>query len=129
MLKKPPGAVVTIRQYPIQRGRRATMATSTALGKVNRQWKLRARPLGRAKESDFEWSESTTPEPGDGQILVRIIYLSLDPTNRVWMEPVDTYMPMLPLGSVMRGVTIGVVEASRQRGFAEGDFVQGLGGW
>lgn len=105
------------------------MATSAAVPKVNQQWKLRARPQGRAKESDFEWSEAATPELGDGQILVRIIYLSLDPTNRVWMEPVDTYMPMLPLGSVMRGVTIGVIEASRQRGFSEGDFVQGLGGW
>ncbi len=45
------------------------------------------------------------------------------------MEPVDSYMPMLPLGSVMRGGTIGVVEASRNTAFAAGDIVQGMGGW
>jgi len=104
------------------------MATATG-PKINSQWRLRSRPQGRAKESDFEWIEAQTPELGEGQILVRIIYLSLDPTNRVWMEPVDSYMPMLPLGSVMRGITVGVVEASNHRGYATGDLVQGLGGW
>ena len=104
-------------------------STSTAAPKVNHQWLLRARPQGRVQESDFEWVESRTPELADGQILVRVVYLSLDPTNRIWMEPVDSYLPMLPLGSVMRGVTLGIVEASRHRGFAAGDPVQGLGGW
>jgi NADPH-dependent curcumin reductase CurA len=96
---------------------------------LNHQWRIAGRPQGRAKETDFKWTEESTPDLADGQILVRIIYLSLDPTNRVWMEPVDTYMPMLPLGEVMRGVTLGVVEASRNPGFAPGDLVQGLGGW
>ncbi|MBZ5577534.1 MAG: NADP-dependent oxidoreductase [Acidobacteriia bacterium] len=105
------------------------MASAAAGPKSNYQWRLGARPQGRVKETDFEWVEASTPELADGQILVRIIYLSLDPTNRVWMEPVDTYMPMLPLGSVMRGITIGVVEASRHRSYAPGDLVQGLGGW
>ena len=45
------------------------------------------------------------------------------------MDPVDTYMPMLQIGSVMRGGTLGVVEVSRNPGFVRGDFVQGLGGW
>ncbi len=67
--------------------------------------------------------------PGDGEILVRNIYLSLDPTNRVWMNPVDSYLPMLPLGSVMRGVALGVVEDSKHSGFETGDIVQGLSGW
>src|SRR5690242_8713940 len=123
------GTVVTIRQYPTSEGRRATMASSATAPKANQQWLLRSRPQGRVKQSDFEWAESVTPELADGQILVRIVYLSLDPTNRVWMEPVDSYLPMLPLGSVMRGVTIGIVEASRHRGYAPGDPVQGLGGW
>jgi len=105
------------------------MATPVSGPKTSSQWRLRARPQGRARESDFEWVEEATPELVEGQILVRILYLSLDPTNRIWMEPVDSYLPMLPLGAVMRGVTIGVVEASRQRGFAAGDIVQGLGGW
>jgi NADPH-dependent curcumin reductase CurA len=104
------------------------MATATG-PRINCQWRLRSRPKGRAKESDFEWIEAPPAELADGQILVRIVYLSLDPTNRIWMEPVDSYMPMLPLGSVMRGVTVGAIEASNHRGYAVGDLVQGLGGW
>jgi NADPH-dependent curcumin reductase CurA len=95
----------------------------------NHQWRIAARPRGRAKESDFNWTEERTPDLREGEILVRIIYLSLDPTNRVWMQPVDTYMPMLPLGEVMRGFTMGVVEASRNPGFSAGEIVAGLGGW
>ncbi|HZT39098.1 MAG TPA: NADP-dependent oxidoreductase [Bryobacteraceae bacterium] len=94
----------------------------------NGQWRLIARPQGRAKESDFEWREAPTPAIRDGEILVRIIYLSLDPTNRGWMG-MDTYMPAVPLGAVMRGITLGVVEESKNRDFAPGDIVQGLGGW
>lgn len=105
------------------------MATIAVSPRVNYQWRLASRPSGRVKESNFEWVEARAPEPEDGQILVRTVYLSLDPTNRVWMEPVDSYMPMLPLGAVMRGMTIGVVEASRYRGYSVGDVVQGLGGW
>jgi len=96
---------------------------------MNHQWRLTARPEGRVKESDFEWVEEHTPDLADGQILVRIIYLSLDPTNRVWMEPADSYLPMLRLGAVMRGITMGVVEASRSPAYAPGDIVHGLGGW
>jgi NADPH-dependent curcumin reductase CurA len=96
---------------------------------MNHQWQIAARPQGRAKESDFKWVEQATPELGDGQIRVRILYLSLDPTNRFWMEPVDGYLPMLPLDAVMRGITLGVVEDSRNPAFAAGDIVQGLGGW
>lgn len=96
---------------------------------INHQWRLAARPQGRVSESDFEWKEEPVAEPGDGQILVRIIYLSLDPTNRVWMNAADSYLPMLPLGAVMRGGAIGVVEDSKNPGFHKGDIVLGLAGW
>ncbi len=96
---------------------------------MNHQWRIAARPEGRAKESDFTWTEEALPALADGQIRVRIIYLSLDPTNRFWMEPADGYLPALPLGAVMRGITLGVVEESRHPGFMAGDIVQGLGGW
>src|SRR5437868_1511018 len=89
----------TIRAGSIGEPKRGTMATMAAGAKINYQWRLGARPHGRVKESDFQWSEQDTPALGEGQILVRTIYLSLDPTNRVWMEPADSYMPMLPLGS------------------------------
>lgn len=95
---------------------------------LNEQWRLAARPKGLVAESDFTWSEAPVPEPGDGQILVRNIYLSLDPTYRGWMA-YDTYLPAVPLGEVMRGITIGVVEESRHPGFQRGDVVQGMGGF
>jgi NADPH-dependent curcumin reductase CurA len=105
------------------------MATPAGRADVNHAWRLVSRPQGRVKESDFEWAETRVPEIGEGQILARIFYLSLDPAQRMWMEPVDSYMPMLPLGSVMRGGTLGVVEVSRNAAYAVGDIVQGMGGW
>lgn len=95
---------------------------------VNHQWRLVSRPHGQLRQSDFEWRETPVPEPGDGQVLVRIRYLSLDPTYRMWAAT-DTYLPAVPLGDVMRGITIGVVEKSRHPGIPEGAHVQGLLGW
>lgn len=92
------------------------------------QWRLAARPQGLPKSSDFEWVEAPLPEPAEGQFLIRVIYLSIDPTNRIWMAG-DSYLPAVPTGEVMRGIALGVVQASRHEGFAEGDIVQGLFGW
>jgi len=94
----------------------------------NPQWRLAARPQGLFKESDFRWVEEDTPPVGDGEALVRTIYLSLDPTNRGWAAG-DTYLPAVPLDGVMRGIAIGRVEESRAKGLAAGDVVQGLLGW
>jgi len=105
------------------------MAGTITYAKVNEQWRLAARPIGRVKETDFEWREEPIPELADGQILVRNVYLSPDPTNRVWMDPIETYLPMLQLGSVMRGICLGAVEAWRNPEYAVGDVVQGTGGW
>jgi NADPH-dependent curcumin reductase CurA len=81
------------------------------------------------KESDFRWNEAPVAALDYGQVLVRSVYLSLDPTNRIWMNDADSYMPALKLGEVMRGGGIGVVEESRHAGFSKGDLVQGLFGW
>lgn len=97
--------------------------------KVNRQWRLAARPSGAIKKSDFEWVEQPAPSLKDGQVLVRNILLSLDPTNRIWMQETDSYLPAVGIGEVMRGGTIGVVEESRNSAFREGTRVQGLLGW
>ncbi|HMV49828.1 MAG TPA: NADP-dependent oxidoreductase [Blastocatellia bacterium] len=96
--------------------------------KVNHQWQLAARPEGLIKETDFNWVETAVPELQDGQILVRNLYLSLDPTMRMWATR-DTYLPAVKIGEVMRGGTIGVVEESRNPNFKEGDHVTGLLGW
>ena len=96
--------------------------------KVNRQWRLAARPVGLVKESDFEFTEEPVPDLGEGEVLVQNLYLSIDPTNRGWIER-DTYLPAVKIGEVMRGGTIGVVEQSRNARFQEGTLVQGLLGW
>jgi len=106
----------------IKQGREATM-------RINRQWRIARRPAGLARESDFEWREDPVPAPGPGQVLIRNQYLLLNPTNRVWMRQEDTYLPAQPLGSVMRGFTIGVVEQSRNAAFPEGSLVTGALGW
>jgi NADPH-dependent curcumin reductase len=96
--------------------------------KINRQWRLAARPTGLFKESDFKLTEEPVPDPGEGKVLVRNLYLSLDPTNRGWAS-MDTYLPAVAIGEVMRGIGIGAVEKSRHRKFQEGDVVQGMFGW
>ena len=95
---------------------------------MNHQWVLVSRPEGLPKASDFAWREEPVPVPGEGEVLVRAIYLSLDPAMRGWMAK-DSYVPAVPLGTVMRGGAVGVVEASNHAGFALGDQVQGILGW
>ena len=97
--------------------------------KVNRQWRLAAHPIGLTKESDFQWREEPVPTPGDDEILVHNIYLSLDPANRGWVRDVESYIPPVAIGEVMRGITIGLVEQSHHAGFQAGDIVQGMLGW
>jgi NADPH-dependent curcumin reductase CurA len=97
--------------------------------KVNRQWRLAARPIGLIQESDFEWHEEPVPTLGDDKILVRSIYLSLDPANRGWVREVKSYIPPVTIGEVMRGLTIGIVEQSYHADFQDGDIVQGMLGW
>jgi len=94
----------------------------------NRQWILAARPKGLIKESDFRWNESVTPALKDGQVLVRNLAFSFDPTQRGWMS-MDTYIPAIPLGEVMRAGAIGQVVESKKPDLAKGDLVQGLFGW
>ncbi|MDE2463590.1 MAG: NADP-dependent oxidoreductase [Alphaproteobacteria bacterium] len=96
---------------------------------MNRQWILARRPVGEIAAGDLELREAPIPEPGDGEFLARTIYLSLDPTNRIWMSDQDQYMPPVELGEVMRGGTLSVVERSRHPDFKPGDIVSGVAGW
>jgi len=97
--------------------------------RMNRQWRLAARPVGKFKDSDFKWTNEAVPELKDGELLVHNKYLSLDPTNRGWANEIDTYLPAVRLGDVMRGGAIGEVEESRNPDYKAGDFVSGLFGW
>lgn len=95
----------------------------------NRAWILRERPVGQVGPKTLELCEQGVPELAAGEVLVQNLYLSLDPTNRVWMSDMEGYMPPVQIGAVMRGITVGKVVASRADTLAVGDHVQGLGGW
>ncbi|MGR8921242.1 MAG: NADP-dependent oxidoreductase [Gammaproteobacteria bacterium] len=96
---------------------------------TNRVWRLRKRPVGDITDDVLSLEHEAIPEPAEGQCLFRLNYLSLDPTNRVWMSDMDQYMPPVELGAPMRGVVCGTVVESRDPAFSEGDVVSGLGSW
>ena len=98
------------------------------MSEKNRKWVLSARPAGLVSREDFTWTEEPLPSIGEGQFLVRNLWLSCDPAQRAWME-IDTYIPVLPLGEVMASGAAGQVVESRHPGFAEGELVTGVFGW
>ncbi len=91
----------------------------------NRQWKLMARPSGLVKRSDFEFATAPVSEPGPGEVLVKVQYISLDPAMRGWMNDTRSYVPPVGLGEVMRAGGIGQVIASNDASLAVGDIVNG----
>ncbi len=100
------------------------MSTAT----TNRQFRLAARPVGMPKRSDWELTTEPVPEPGEGQVLVQVLYLSLDPAMRGWMNEGRSYIPPVGIGEVMRAMGAGRVLKSRYAGIAGGDYVTGVFG-
>ncbi len=96
---------------------------------TNRQWLLAKRPHGIVTKENFQYTESPIPEPSDGQVLVRNLLLSFDPTQRGWMEDRESYLPPVQIGEPMRAGSIGQVIESNNPDFAKGDLVQTTGGW
>jgi NADPH-dependent curcumin reductase len=94
----------------------------------NRQWLLARRPAGAIQDGDFNFVETDLPTPGEGQVLVRNLMLSCDPTQRGWIA-FDTYLPAVKIGEVVRSLGAGRIESSNNPGFAVGDIVSGLVGW
>ncbi|MGH7271537.1 MAG: NADP-dependent oxidoreductase, partial [Polyangiaceae bacterium] len=96
---------------------------------MNRRWLLAERPTGMVEDRHFRLVEESVPKlDSDGEILVRNLYLSVDPTQRGWISR-DTYLPAVAIGEVVRSGAVGRVEQSRSPDFAVGDVVQGLFGW
>jgi NADPH-dependent curcumin reductase CurA len=95
---------------------------------INRQILLREQPEGTLEESHYELREGSMPEPGDGEILVRTLIISIDAANRAWMQGA-TYRKEMTGGSVMDGYGIGQVVASNADGVAPGDIVGCEVGW
>ncbi len=95
---------------------------------INHQFKLAKRPVGMVKRSDFDYVESPVAEPGEGEFLVKLLYLSLDPAMRGWMNEGKSYIPPVGLGEVMRAGAVGKIVASKHPKFAVGEHVVGIFG-
>jgi NADPH-dependent curcumin reductase CurA len=96
---------------------------------TNRRIVLAARPTGEPKDSDFRLEESPIPSPAAGEVLLRALYLSLDPYMRGRMNAAKSYAAPVEIGQVMEGGTISEVVESRSPDFSQGDIVLGYCGW
>jgi NADPH-dependent curcumin reductase CurA len=95
---------------------------------INHQFRLAARPVGLPRRSDWNLTEEPVAEPGEGQFLVKILYLSLDPAMRTWVNEGRSYIAPVGIGEVMRAWGVGHVIASKHNGFAVGNTVSGAFG-
>ena len=99
------------------------------MAESNRRFLLRERPSGRIQPDTFEFVEEDIPEIGEGEALVRTEWISLDPTNRTWINDTPTYLPPVAIGEVMRAAGLGRVVESNNPNYELGQLVQGLVGW
>lgn len=95
----------------------------------NRRWVLASRPHGAPVADNFRLEEDGIATPGEGQVLLRTVFLSLDPYMRGRMSDAPSYSPPVKIGEVMCGATVSRVVKSQHPDFAEGDWVLGYSGW
>src|SRR5437899_9728776 len=95
----------------------------------NRQVLLKRRPTGAPTPADFEVRDAPSPDPGEGEVLVRGIYLSLDPYMRGRISGVRSYARPVEIGEVIEGRVVGQVVRSRDPAFREGEYASGGYGW
>jgi NADPH-dependent curcumin reductase CurA len=96
---------------------------------MSREIRLKKRPVGLPSESDFELAQVPVPEPGEEELLVRNIYMSVDPYMRGRMSDRESYVPPFQLGEPLTGGCVGQVIASKGGDFEVGDYVLGMQGW
>jgi NADPH-dependent curcumin reductase CurA len=96
---------------------------------VTREVVLAARPQGVPSESDFALRETPTPDPGEGEVLVRNVFVSVDPYMRSRMSGIRTYVGPYQVGEPIDGGAVGRIVRSRHEGLAEGDWVLSQLGW
>ncbi|MFN8112231.1 MAG: NADP-dependent oxidoreductase [Solirubrobacterales bacterium] len=99
------------------------------MSETNRRFLLRERPKERVDADTFELVTEPVPEIKDGEALIRTEYVSIDPTNRTWLNDTPTYLPPVGIGEVVRAGGIGRVVASKHPNYEEGKLVQGFTGW
>jgi len=92
---------------------------------LNHQFRLAARPVGLPKRTDWSYTEEPVRSPNDGEVLVRTLYLSLDPAMRGWMNEGKSYIAPVQIGEVMRAGGVGEVVESKHPGFERGERVYG----
>ncbi|NYU07964.1 NADP-dependent oxidoreductase [Enterobacteriaceae bacterium CCUG 67584] len=95
----------------------------------NRQWVLASRPHGAPTADNFRLETTDIPQPADGQLLLRTMWLSLDPYMRGRMSDAPSYSPPVEIGAVMVGGTVSRVEASNHPDYQPGEWVLGYSGW
>ena len=104
------------------------MTAAPTIAAEQQQIRLRARPQGLPKATDWELTSDAVAQPAEGGVLVKTLALSLDPAMRGWMNEGKSYIPPVGLGEVMRAGGVGVVVASKNPAFAVGDHVTGSPG-
>lgn len=92
---------------------------------VNHQFRLASRPVGIPSRANWDYAEEPLGDPAEGEVQVKVLYLSLDPAMRGWMNEGKSYIPPVGIGEVMRAGGVGRVIASKDKAFAVGDFVYG----
>ena len=95
----------------------------------NKKWILKKRPIGLVDESIFDFIEEELPTVKDGEILIQNEYLSVDPTQRMWLTDMPGYLPPIQIDEVIRSSGMGRVIQSKSDEFVEGDLINGLVGW
>jgi len=96
---------------------------------TNQQIRLASRPTGWVTEDNFALTEEPIPEPAEGQVLVRNVFMSVDPYMRGRMNDIKSYVPPFQIGEVLQASVVGQVVSSRFEDIAEGDYVTGMLGW
>ena len=96
---------------------------------TNKQVRLASRPSGWVTADNFTLTEEAVPEVGQGQLLVRNLFMSVDPYMRGRMNKAKSYVPSFQVGEVLQAGVVGEVIASSNQDYAEGDFVTGMLGW
>ena len=93
---------------------------------LNHRFTLAARPVGMPKRSDWNYAAEPIPDLADGGLLIKILYISLDPAMRGWMNEGKSYVPAIKIGEVMRALALGRVVKSKNPAFAVGNHVYGV---
>jgi NADPH-dependent curcumin reductase CurA len=99
------------------------------MSESNRRFLLRERPTGRVNDDTFELVTEDIPEIGEGEALVRTEWVSVDPTNRGWLNDTPTYLPPVGIGEVVRAAGLARVVTSKHPNYTEGQLLQGFVGW